>query len=132
MGQRSSTPTVFPFPQGQPAAGSDCRASELLGNYDFQDCPPAGNGLLSPAKKKLAKSAKTPRDPDAEGDPLTLTGNIGHFGVGAQHSVRRVDFCKVNLGVSGRICAARVIRDECSGLCREVCCVLLAQHLHPS
>lgn len=43
----------------------------------------AANERISPLKMKKKKNQN---DPNRIGDPLVLTGNIGHFGVGAQHS----------------------------------------------
>jgi hypothetical protein len=43
----------------------------------------AANERISPSKMKKRKNQT---DPKRAGDPLVLTGNIGHFGVGAQHS----------------------------------------------
>ena len=43
----------------------------------------AANERISPSK---IKKRKNQNDTKVAGDPLVLTGNIGHFGVGAQHS----------------------------------------------
>ena len=43
----------------------------------------AANERISSSK---INKRKNQNDPKRAGDPLVLTGNIGHFGVGAQHS----------------------------------------------
>jgi hypothetical protein len=84
--------------------------------------------IISPATKKSAK-AKSAKDPAAGGDPLVLTGNIGHFGVGAQHSVRRVSEGSSRIANAG--CARRAAKRPvvCKLTCR--CRVLLSTSSSP-
>ena len=78
----------------------------------------AANERISPSKMKKRKNQM---DPNRVGDPLVLTGNIGHFGVGAQHST-------FFMGFREHIMSRAVDAKGCifPYMCRRVCVCALA------